>query len=329
MVCLVVACDQAPDGVIPESKMEKLLVDLELADAYIDSHNDEYSNDSSRLALKQSIFLKHGVTPEMYDTSLVWYARNMEVYIKVYDNVIERLTSMRDKTNKESSSAPSPMAGRDMQQTQRHSYAATGDTADIWQGPRRWMFTTAMRNGFATFDFDPDGEYARGDRYELQLKVKPVRSNIRVFFAIDYNDGATAYIHRFSCSDGWNSMLLQSDSTREVKRIYGYVYYNIAQGDIAYVDSLALLRTHLDTHTYMAAPMAKVIERNKPAAAPAPVPAQPAARPAVEATVPKADSSKALPQGHFKPKAGVNKSSAQPHVTQSPNAQHLPQQSQK
>ena len=101
IVGLAVSCNRAPDGVIPESTMEDLIVDLEMADAYIDSHWDQFPNDSSRLVLKQSIFMKHDVTPELYDTSLVWYARNMDVYLKVYDNVIERLKNMSEDASKE------------------------------------------------------------------------------------------------------------------------------------------------------------------------------------------------------------------------------------
>ncbi len=315
LLCLTVACDKAPRGVIPESTMEKLIVDLELADAYIESHYDQFPNDSSRLVLKQSVMAKYDITPELYDTSLVWYARNMDVYTKVYENAATHLQGMRDNLNGNAAGTRNNAADG-----LRHSYPSQGDSADLWQGPRRWMLTQGMKRGFITFDIEPDKEYYRGDRYEFMFALKPVRSSFRTFMAVDYKDGATAYVSRFSQLNGWNSLILQSDSTRDVRRIYGYVYYNIASGDVAYVDSLTLLRTHLNRNIYAAGAGVKTIERVKKS------PVRTTVISPTGDTV-QAPSVKSVPQqsqGSFNPKQGVNKSSAPAHVTTSPNASHLP-----
>ena len=312
----IVACDKAPDGVIPESKMEDLVVDLSLADAYIESHYDQFQDDSSRLVLKQSIFLKYGVTPELYDTSLVWYARNMDVYTKVYDNAIGRLQQMRDEVAK----APADGSAQVQQGPAHRSYAARGDSADVWNGPRRWMLTPGMRQGYITFDFNPDDESRHGDRYEVMFKANPMRSTFSLMLAADYRDGSTVYVQRPMCNEGWNNLILQTDSTRTIDRIYGFVRYDVMAGDIAYIDSLSLLRTHADPSTYRAVWGHRNIDRVKheePAAEADG--AQPSATGSKETAVP------VVPQGHFKPKEGVNKSSASRHVTQSPNATHLPQ----
>lgn len=309
-----VACDKAPRGVIPESKMESLLVDLEIADAYIESHWDQFPDDSSKLVLKQSIFSKHGVTPELYDTSLVWYARNMDVYIKVYDNAIGRLQKMRNSPDMDS---PSPDNGMGRNDAIKRSFAQQGDSADLWHASRRWTLTSGMESGFITFDITPDKEYLTGDRYEFMFKLKPVRSVFRTFMAVDYQDGGTTLVNHFSCNDGWNSLSLQSDSTRTVRRIYGYLYYNITRGDIAYVDSLTLLRTHFDRRTYSAVGGYKTVERIKRVP---PAPAEGNADNGNAAGLPAVKH----PEGHFKPKEGMNKSSASLHVSNSPNLKHTP-----
>lgn len=327
LLCIAVACNKAPKGVIPESTMEDLLVDLELADAYIESHWDMFPDDSSRLVLKQSIFAKYGITPELYDTSLVWYARNMDVYVTVYDNVIGRLQGMRNQNKDDNNNA----SGLRQQLPVRHTYAQQGDSADLWHGNRQWILTSGMKSGFLTYDIEPDKEYFKGDRYELQFDLKPVRSTFRTFMAVDYKDGGTTFVHQFSCNDGFNTLLLQSDSTREVSRVYGYIYYNIMQGDIAYVDNLTLLRTHCDRNTYSVASGHKTIERVKrelpEVAKPgdnAPAQETEPQIPVVKSTDHPQGASIKQPTGSFKPKEGVNKSSASRHVTQSPNADHLP-----
>ena len=65
--------------------MADLIVDLQLAEAYIESHTADFEDDSSKLVIKQSIFKKHGITQQDYDSSLVWYAHNMEDYNKAFD----------------------------------------------------------------------------------------------------------------------------------------------------------------------------------------------------------------------------------------------------
>ena len=147
----------------------------------------------------------------------------------------------------------------------KHSFDAQGDSADIWHGPRRWVLPASMKYGFITFDFKPDREYARGDRYELQFKLKQLRSNFKTFIAVDYEDGSTAIAHRYSCNDGWNSLPIQSDNKKTVRRIYGYVNYNVMRGDIAFVDSLLMLRTHCGENIINEVGQ-KLIERNKSAA---------------------------------------------------------------
>ena len=79
---VLVSCDKAPRGVIGERKMAELVEDFLKADAYMDMHRDVYGTDSMRQLMKQSIMRKHGVTQELYDTSLVWYAHNMDAYTR-------------------------------------------------------------------------------------------------------------------------------------------------------------------------------------------------------------------------------------------------------
>ena len=320
LLCIAAACDKAPKGVIPESTMEDLLVDIEMADAYIQSHWDQFPNDSSKLVLKQSVMAKYNVTPELYDTSLVWYARNMDSYLKVYDNVIRRLQDMRDEAADEASASP-VQRNQEAMAASNHTYAMQGDSADLWHGVRRWVFSAPMTSGFVTFDLEPDREYAPGDRYEFQYKLANVRNTFRTFLAVDYRDGSTSLITNQLNHEGWNHVALQSDSTRLVSRIYGYIYYNMMRNDIAYADSLLLLRTHT-TPKSMPMPPGRLIERTKPEPKPEPATSTteaPKAAGHVASVIPNAPAN-----GTFKPKEGVNKSIAQKHINESPNSKHLP-----
>ena len=91
LVLALLACDRTPRGVLSVNKMADLIVDLKLAEAYIEAHNRDFDSDSSKQVIKQSIFKKHGITQQDYDSSLVWYAHNMEDYTKAYDKAVGKL----------------------------------------------------------------------------------------------------------------------------------------------------------------------------------------------------------------------------------------------
>jgi hypothetical protein len=56
---------------------------------------------------------------------------------------------------------------------------------------------------------------------------------------------------------------LQSDTARTVRRVYGYVSYDIKPGHTAYVDSLMLMRTHMSRSNYGYIHAQRNFERNK------------------------------------------------------------------
>jgi len=281
LALLTAACDKAPSGVIGESKMADLLVDLQLAESYIDTHPIDYPDDSTKQVLRQSIFAKHGVTTLDYDTSLVWYAHNMEAYTKVYQQVINELESRRTKLEKATGKtggigevqdiANGPVQPFDrgrrahpgVAQGPSRTYGTTGDTIDIWQGNRTYTLAQGMKSGFITFDFPPDDQYRAGDRYQLAYKLSRCSSNFKVSLSIDYTDGATTQVTRPTNSDGWVTIDLQSDTARRVQRIYGYLIYNIKPDHVAAVDSLTLLRTRLNPANYAFIKAQRLYERKR------------------------------------------------------------------
>ena len=275
----LLSCGRTPNGVLSVNEMADLIVDLQLADAYIDSHSMEYESDSSMLVMKQSIFKKHGITQEDYDSSLVWYAHNMEDYNKAYDKAVNKLKERYDKLDPRDNSQPEDiMAGPTGAPTHSTTPRAGGpngkhlkhlktdinsDSADLWKGPRDYMLTSGSRRGFITFDFPPEANKQPGDRYQLSYKLLRGGNEFKVSLNIDYSDGGTAQITRSTNSDVWVSLDIQSDTTRLVRRIYGYVSYDIKRGHTAYVDSLTLMRTRLNKSNYGLIHVQRTFERKK------------------------------------------------------------------
>lgn len=276
LVLSLLACDRTPRGVISKSDMADLIADLQIADAYIENHREEFPNDSTKQVLRQSIFKKHGITTQDYDSSLVWYAHNMEDYIKAHDQALGKLKERYDKLAKnkdkggpelapEDKGGPVPgmMRGPGNKHPKIAMAGAKGDTADLWQGKRRFMLTQGARRGFIPFDIVPDAEKQSGDRYQLVYKLTRGGSDFKASLNVDYTDGATAQISRGSSNDGWVTIDIQSDTARQVRRVYGYVSYNIHRGGTAYVDSIMLLRTHLNKSNYGYINGQRLLERSK------------------------------------------------------------------
>lgn len=280
----MLSCDKTPRGVLSVNDMADLIVDLELADSYIENNYNDFPSDSSKQVLRQSVFMKHGITQKDYDSSLVWYAHNMEDYIKAYDKAVGKLKNKYEKLQKSSNGnngpsemiaegmdpgepthnpTPRPTGGRGLKQ-----FGKTGDqqadSIDMWKGQRSYRLAQGSQRGFITFDLLPDAGHKPGDRYQLAYKLMRGGNEFKVSLNVDYSDGSTSQMARGTNSDGWINIDVQSDTSRTVRRVYGFVSYNIKPGHTAYVDSLMLLRTHLNLSNYGIIHAQRLFERNKP-----------------------------------------------------------------
>ncbi len=275
----LLSCDKTPSHVMSINDMADLIADLQIADAYIESHINEFESDSSKMVIKQSVFKKHGITQQDYDTSLVWYAHNMEDYTKAYDKAVGKLKNRYDKLDKQGNKDEDILAGpAEIQGAPTHDVTprnrggmhpkplkanAKGDSIDLWKGQRDYLITPGAQRGFITFDIHPGNDKQAGDRYQLAYKLTRGGNEFKVSLNVDYTDGATAQITRGTNSDGWVAIDIQSDTTRQVRRVYGYVSYDMKRGGIAYVDSLMLMRTHLSKSNYGFIHAQRLLERKK------------------------------------------------------------------
>lgn len=280
----MLSCDKTPRGVLSVNDMADLIVDLQLANSYIESNYNDFTTDSSKQVLRQSIFKEHGITQQDYDSSLVWYAHNMEDYVKAYDKAVGKLKDKYEKLQKSNmgnngpsdiiaegnmpgepthNPIPRPAGGKKLKRLEK-----TGDTKadsiDMWKGKRSYWLTQGAQQGFITFDLLPDAGHKPGDRYQLAYKLMRGGNEFKVSLNVDYSDGSTSQMARGTNSDGWVVIDVQSDTSRTVRRVYGYVSYNIKPGHTAYVDSLMLMRTHLNKGNYGIIHAQRHFERSKP-----------------------------------------------------------------
>jgi hypothetical protein len=85
------ACTGKPGYVLSDRKMENVLFDLYIAETEINENSTVFYNDSAKKRdLLESVFRKHRVSQEKFDTSLVWYNAHIKQYMKINTRLTDR-----------------------------------------------------------------------------------------------------------------------------------------------------------------------------------------------------------------------------------------------
>ena len=236
LMALLTACEGVPDGVLDKERMARLMADLHIAEAVAENHPESFPNDSTKRALKQSVYARHGLTTEQVEESYRWYGYHMDKYVEVYDRSIEMLNEDL-KTAQE-------RAGSDVLLADGQQISAEGDSVDVWNGIRMRRFSANMPSDIMTFNYITDPNWERGDVYTFRAKMIDNYAKGRLDIGIDYHDGTHEYMSSDLMGDGWHEVAFAVVSARTVRGIYGTFYYESdPSGRIAYIDSVSLTRT--------------------------------------------------------------------------------------
>jgi len=92
IVLLLFACKQEKKYLIPQEEMINILVDIHIADGVLNTVSFPYDNVQLRPEnYYKNVLLKHKITRLEFDSALSQYTQDRELYIKMYDKVIEKL----------------------------------------------------------------------------------------------------------------------------------------------------------------------------------------------------------------------------------------------
>lgn len=76
--------------------MAGMLADMYMAESLVEMHHSDFTSDSARRVLRQSVYAKYGVSAQEFDSSLMWYGQHFDTYMKVNERTVEILNE-RDK----------------------------------------------------------------------------------------------------------------------------------------------------------------------------------------------------------------------------------------
>lgn len=219
------SCSDRPKNALSEKEMVNLLVDMQLAEAYENTLNT--SNSKSRLDLGKRVLEAHNISQESLDTTLAWYGRNVDDYAELYDKVDKEILKRKKK------------------------YTAVEDAQtvsdDLWPYPEHLLFSSQSDDDTFSFIF-PISDLEKGNSLHWNFYL-PNSTGIKSILGVEYSDGRGEVIINNS-NKSINKIEFQTDTAKEVKRIFGSIHIKDSKAFPVYIDSIALETTPLDTLIY-------------------------------------------------------------------------------
>lgn len=230
------ACNRVPSHVIEPETMSQLLADRYVAESVVDYNQQTWRTDSDRIALRDAVYARHGVTQADVDTSLHWYAHNMARYMEVNDRTIAILEER--------------LAGSDSRLRAERSMSIAGDSVDVWPDVR--YYAVGRRSPTRNIDFalEADENREKGDLYTWRVKVSNNQPETSWTMVAEYSDSTKEYVAEKINGNGWRELSLQTDSTRTAVRIYGSLMLAVPERAAVWLDSVSLVRNHLIPENY-------------------------------------------------------------------------------
>ena len=226
------ACNPVPSDILSQNEMRVVLTDMQIADCIIYGDRDEYKDHAKRLALYESVFRKHNITQAKYDSSLNWYAKNLDIYMRVYNlvskDVDKRIADLGDVEKIELS-------------------AQKNDSINIWSRRNHLTFSPTENFNGTTFNINPKESYPSGSSFTLGMKIWGIQPNMKnkpeIRICADQGD-TTIIVNDKISKDGYFQTTLQSIATKRVKRFYGFIRLDNKDMDYhkIYTDSISLIR---------------------------------------------------------------------------------------
>lgn len=218
---LLVACQiKTPDDIIQPDEMESLLYDYHIVQAMGKEVGD--AEDYQVKLYFEYVFKKHGVTKELFDSSMVWYARHPSYMMQMYANLQEQFdyevaTLQEDKLLAQVTNSV------------ERDYSV--DTLQLWEGRVVERLTSAPLNNKQIMSFTSDTAFVAGDSVAFSFDTRFFSSNkeklqgIYAALLLTYTDNTTES-HALNISESGNNVIaVPRDFNRTIKDIDAFIYY--------------------------------------------------------------------------------------------------------
>lgn len=99
VVSLILSCSDA-DYILSEKKIVRVIIDMHIADAIQTDRNMKVLiDDFKSIDFYKSVFEKHNITKEQFDSSIHYYTKRPEEYQRIYEKVFSEMSKMESDLN--------------------------------------------------------------------------------------------------------------------------------------------------------------------------------------------------------------------------------------
>lgn len=141
---------EIPEGVLPEDRMVEILYDYHIAKYMGDQL--PYGEKYKKVYYLEDVFASNGITEAEFDSSMVWYSRNTDKIVKIYEQVDKRLDEEIEGVKKQ-------LAQHDNKLLNLRS----GDSTSIWNGRMLYLLSSTPSGALLKFDQNVDTTFHKGD----------------------------------------------------------------------------------------------------------------------------------------------------------------------
>ncbi len=204
------SCSRVPEKIIPERKMRSVLYDMKIAEAMVETNYETYPTSEERQRVYEAVFARHHITQAEYDSSLIWYGKNMDLYMSIYKLVLKdinaNITAMGDVR-------PDPLSGK----------LSAKDSVDVWILGRSYTFNPQDFNPLV-FDITPKRAYSSGSSYVLGFSVWGLSKGAKSKIHLRAQHADTIITaNKEVLSDGYHEAVIQTVATKKVQSVNGYI----------------------------------------------------------------------------------------------------------
>lgn len=148
---MTLGCDNGKD-IISASDMEEILYDYHLADGVASESDGGF--DENIDAFRAAVLRKHGVSQELFDTSMVYYMRHTDELYTIYKRLSERMQEDARQLGANTSA----------------NMTSAGDSANVWNGERSLILMPYQPYNVYSFKIKTDTTFHKGDKIVLTFK---------------------------------------------------------------------------------------------------------------------------------------------------------------
>jgi hypothetical protein len=233
IVCVAASCSRAPKDVLSEKKMRKVLYDMQMAEAMVETDRNHYRTNEEKQQLYDAVFAKHKIMQAEYDSSLIWYGENMDLYMRIYKLVLRDIEKNIEEMG-------------DIKQDPLLEDMSAGDSLDIWIQRDAFAFEPENMYARLVFDIKPEIPYTQGSTYILGFDLWGLTPSMhckpRVKLSAVQGDTIVT-VNKEITEDGHFEAVLKTVEARPVNRIFGYVFINHAERYWRiYLDDIRLMK---------------------------------------------------------------------------------------